>query len=139
MASLGSQDAVADDQPGKTLVGSWVVHVANNLGLPPAVDLTTVNRDGTMTNSDPQFGTGHGVWKRVGDSNFAIKFKTPILLSSPLAPPGSILTVTGTVTVEAGGKTASGPYEAVVRDAAGNILFPFFGMVNFARISIDEE
>jgi hypothetical protein len=138
IASVGAQSAIADDRSGKTLVGSWMVTVSTNLGLPPAINLTTVNRDGTMTNSDSQFGTGHGVWKRVGAGNFAIKFMTPILMTSPLVPPGSILTITGTLTVEQGGATASGPYQAVVRDAFGDIVFPFSGIVEFSRITIDD-
>lgn len=139
LVSAGLQLAVAEDQSGKTLTGSWMVTVNTNLGLPPAVDITTVNRDGTMTNSDALFGTGHGVWKRVGNSAFAIKFMTPMLVTSQMAPPGSILTVTGTVTVDTGGSAASGPYEAVVRDAFGNFVFAFSGIVDFSRITLDGD
>jgi hypothetical protein len=138
IAAAGIQSAAADDQSGKTLVGSWTVLVTSNLGLPPVTDLTTVNRDGTMTNSDAMFGTGHGVWKRVGDSQFAFKFMTPILLTAPLGTPGSILTVTGTLTVDKGGATAFGPYEAVVEHPAIGIELLFEGTVSFARISIGD-
>ena len=138
IVAVGAQDAAADDQSGKTLVGSWTVVVTSNLGLPPVIDLTTVNRDGTMTNSDAMFGTGHGVWKRAGDSQFAFKFMTPILLTASLAPPGSMLTVAGTLTVDKGGATAFGPYEAVVEHPAIGLVLPFAGTVSFARISIDD-
>lgn len=138
IAAAGIQGAAADDQHGKTLVGSWTVLVTSNLGLPPVTDLTTVNRDGTMTNSDAMFGTGHGVWKRVGASRFAFKFMTPILLTAPLAPPGSMLTVSGILTVDQGGATAFGPYDAVVENPAFGFVLPFEGTVSFARISIDD-
>ena len=138
IAAAGVQDAVADDQSGKTLVGSWTVVVTSNLGLPPVTDLTTVNRDGTMTNSDAMFGTGHGVWKRVGKSQFEFKFMTPILLTAALAPPGSMLTVKGTLAVDKGGATAVGPYEAVVEHPVIGLVLPFAGTVTFARISIDD-
>ena len=134
----GLPDATADDKSGKTLVGSWEVLVTNEQGLPPAVDITVVNRDGTMSNSDGIFGTGHGVWKHVGASQFAFKFKTPILANNILGfPPGLMLTVSGTMTVDKGGATASGPYNAVVLDAFGNFFFGFDGRVFFTRISID--
>jgi len=133
----GVNVAMADDSHGKTLVGSWVVVVTSNLSPFPAVDLTTVNRDGTMINTDAQFGTGHGVWKRLGDSRFAIKFMTPIMFTNPFElPPGSMLTVEGTLTVDEGGMTASGSYHAVVVDAFGGLLFPFEGAIAFQRISI---
>jgi hypothetical protein len=144
IAAAGIQSATADDQSGKTLVGSWTVLVTSNLGLPPVTDLTTVNRDGTMTNSDAMFGTGHGVWKRVGKSQFEFKFMTPILLTASLVPPGSgfppgsILTVTGTLAVDKGGATAFGPYEAVVEHPAIGPVMSFAGTVAFARISIDD-
>jgi hypothetical protein len=130
-------DAAANYQPGKTLVGSWEVLITNEQGLPPAVDVTMVNRDGTMSNSDGIFGTGHGVWKHAGASQFAFKFKTPILALNILNfPPGSMLTVTGTLTVDKDGATASGPYTAVILDSAGNSLLGFDGSVFFTRISI---
>ena len=140
IAVAGIPDATADGRSGKTLVGSWEVLVTNEQGLPPAVDITVVNRDGTMSNSDGIFGTGHGVWERVGASQFAFKFKTPILaLNMFNFPPGSMLTVTGTMTVDKGGATASGPYTAVILDAFGNSLFGFDGRVFFTRISIDDD
>lgn len=138
IAVTGIPEATADYQSGKTLVGSWEVVITNEQGLPPAVNITVVNRDGTMSNSDGIFGTGHGVWERAGASQFAFKFKTPILAINILNyPPGSMLTVTGTITVAKGGATATGPYSAVILDSMGNLLFGFDGTVFFTRISID--
>lgn len=137
IVAAGIQSATADDQSGKTLVGSWTVLVTSNFG-PDVTDMTTVNRDGTMTNSDKEFGTGHGVWKRVGESRFAFKFMTPILLTVISLPAGSILTVTGTLTVDKGGATAVGPYEAVIEHPDIGPLVPFNGTVNFTRIRIDD-
>ena len=140
----GFQPAMADES-GRTLVGSWEVFITNNQGLPPALDLSTVNRDGTMTNSDSLFGTGHGAWKRAGNGQFKMKFRTPILAqaSGPpfFFPLGSVLTVTATATVAEDGMTAFGPYEAVIHapDGMGGVVmvFGFNGNVAFSRITID--
>ena len=142
----GFQPALADG-PGRTLVGSWEVFITNNAGLPPALDLSTVNRDGTMTNSDSVFGTGHGVWKRDGDGQFKMRFRTPILATASGPPfffpfpPGSILTVTATATVAVDGMTAFGPYEAVVHapDGSGGVIqvFGFDGDIALSRVTID--
>ena len=135
LALPGSQSALAEGQPGKTMVGSWVVTINSDFG-PPAIDVTTVNRDGTMSNSDALFGTGHGVWRHAGASTFAFKFMTPILVTAGF-PPGAMLTVTGSATVNAGSMAASGPFQATVTDPSGFALFGFSGTVDFARISMD--
>lgn len=135
LALTMAPNALADGKPGKTMVGSWVVTI-NSDQMPPAVDITTVNRDGTMSNSDAMFGTGHGVWKRTGDSNFAFKFMTPILATAGF-PPGTMLTVSGSATVADGAMSATGPFNAVVADASGFVFFGFSGSVDFARITID--
>lgn len=142
----GFQPAVADES-GRTLVGSWEVFITNNQGLPPALDLSTVNRDGTMTNSDSLFGTGHGVWKRAGNGSFKLKFRTPILATAsgpPFSfpfPPGSILTVTATAMVAEDGMTAYGPYQAIVHapDGSGGSVpvFGFDGNIALTRITVD--
>ena len=143
---VGFQPALAD-APGRTLVGSWEVFITNNQGLPPALDLSTVNRDGTMTNSDAVFGTGHGVWRRAGNGQFKMKFRTPILATASGPPfhfpfpPGSVLTVTATAMVAEDGMTAFGPYQAVVHapDGSGGVVlvFAFDGNIAFSRITVD--
>jgi hypothetical protein len=149
LALAGLQTAHADDAFGRTLVGSWEVFITNEQGLPPNLDMTTVNRDGTLTNSDSIFGTGHGAWKRAGSGQFTMKFRTPILATAsgpPFSfpfPQGSILTISATVTVAEDGMSAFGPYQAVVDapdpDGMGG-YFPVFGFngdVAFSRITVD--
>jgi len=143
----GCQSALADDSFGRTLVGSWEVLITNEQGLPPNLDMTTVNRDGTLTNSDSVFGTGHGAWKRTGNGQFAMKFRTPILATAsgpPFSfpfPPGSILTVSAEVMVAEDGMAAFGPYDAVVHapDGSGGfiLVLGFNGNVAFSRITVD--
>jgi hypothetical protein len=135
LAVTGTPSALAGAQPGKTMVGSWVVTINSDFG-PPAIDIATVNRDGTMSNSDALFGTGHGVWKHAGASTFAFKFMTPILMTAGF-PPGAILTVKGSATVNDGAMDASGPFEALVTDPSGFVIFGFSGTVDFARIVIE--
>lgn len=143
----GLQSALADDTFGRTLVGSWEVFITNEQGLPPNLDVATVNRDGTLTNSDSVFGTGHGAWKRTGKGQFAMKFRTPILATASGPPfffpfpPGSVLTVSATVMVAKDGMAAFGPYQAVVHapDGLGGQIpvFDFNGNVAFSRITVD--
>ncbi len=143
----GFPSALADDTFGRTLVGSWEVFITNEQGLPPNLDMATVNRDGTLTNSDSVFGTGHGAWKRTGNGRFAMKFRTPILATasgSPFFfpfPPGSVLTVSAEVMVAEDGMGAFGPYQAVVHapDGLGGQIpvFDFNGNVAFSRITVD--
>lgn len=143
----GVQSALADDSPGRTLVGSWEVFITNEQGLPPNLDMTTVNRDGTLTNSDSLFGTGHGAWKRAGDGQFQMTFRTPVLATAggpPLfVPIGSVLTVTATVTVDEGGMTAIGAYTAEIAQLGGSAFCGFngqcslTGLVAFSRITVD--
>ena len=138
------QPALADE-PGRTLVGTWEVSITNNQGLPPALDLSTVNRDGTMTNSDSLLGTGHGVWKRVGKGQFKMKFRTPILATASgppfFFPLGSVLTVTATAMVAEDGMTAFGPYVAVIHAPNGlggiDLIFGFEGDIALSRLTID--
>lgn len=145
----GFQTALADDTFGRTLVGSWEVYITNEQGLQPNVNMTTVNRDGTMTNSDSIFGTGHGAWKRTRNGQFTMKFRTPILATA-LGPPflfpfplGSVLTVESTVTVANDGLSAFGTYDAAVHvpDGQGSYVpfpvFEFNGTVAFSRITVD--
>lgn len=134
----GAGGALAEHSPGKTLVGAWDVLITNNAGLPPAVDVTVMNRDGTMSNSDPVLGTGHGAWKRLGDGTSSYRFRTPVLITNPFGlPPGTVLTVSGLLTVDEGGMTASGPYEAVAHDPTGAIVLAFDGIVFLTRIMPD--
>ena len=108
VALAGPQAAFADRAPGKTLVGAWEVFIDSNEppagpgeapgdpdGVPDAFDITVINRDGTVSNSDPALGTGHGIWRRLGASQFEVKFKTPVPLVNALQQlPGTTLTVT---------------------------------------------
>lgn len=137
--ATGAQIAAADDSSGRTLVGSWVVGVtAPNTPVPFFVDVTTVNKDRTMLNTNAALGTGHGAWTRTGDSTFAIKFMTPVPLVNPFnAPPGSMLVVTGSVAVDTGGQTASGTYTATLIAPPNTPLFGFGGTIDFSRIVAD--
>jgi len=142
----GARIAAADEYSGRTLVGSWVVRVtAPDTPAPFFVDLTTVNKDRTMLNTNALLGTGHGAWERTGDSTFAIKFMTLIPPVNPFgAPLGATLVVAGSLAVDQGGQTASGAYKAaVILPPAPPAfeppppLFEFEGTIDFSRILVD--
>lgn len=136
-ALAGSQAAVADRSPGKTLVGTWEVTIVSEV-LPPAIDTTVVHRDGTVSNWDPILGVGNGIWRHLGDSRYEVKFKTLVLANNVFGLfPGSTLTVTAVVEVDKKGKTASGPFTAeLVPDE--QTISSFSGNVFFSKMMFDE-
>ena len=160
VALAGFQAAFADRAPGKTLVGAWEVLIDSNEppagpgeapgdpdGVPDAFDITVINRDGTVSNSDPALGTGHGIWRRLGASQFELKFKTPVPLVNALQQlPGTTLTVTTKdLTVHADGMTATGTFFVDVEPnfIPGDPVFggqvpDFGGNITFVRMTFDD-
>jgi hypothetical protein len=54
----------------KSLVGSWTIGVMpDQLGPSPGRNIGTITSDRTMIFTDPEFGTGHGIWKKTGGPN----------------------------------------------------------------------
>jgi hypothetical protein len=149
-ALAGSQAAVADGAPGKTLVGSWDVGIEiappgscpdapSDPPGPGAFNTTIVNRDGTLSNWDPALGTGNGIWRRVGESQFEVKFKTIALLNNIAGVvPGSTLVVTAVLTVDRDGMTAAGPFSADFKPDGANFFDEFCGIVYFSRMTFDD-
>lgn len=156
----GPQAAMADGAPGKTLVGTWEVYIDSMEpptepgepplppdGIPDAFDITVVNRDGTVSNSDPALGTGHGIWRRLGASKFEMKFTTPVPIVNALQQlPGTTLTVTTKdLTVDADGVTATGTFFVDIEPnfipddpVFGGQLPDFAGNITFVRMMFDD-
>lgn len=155
-----SQAAFADGSPGKTLVGTWEVYIDSNEppagegeppgdpdGVPDAFDITVVHRDGTVSNSDPALGTGHGIWRRLGASQFELKFKTLVpFINAFQQLPGTTLTVTTKdLTVHADGMTATGTFFVDVEPnfipddpVFGGQVPDFGGNITFVRMIFDD-
>jgi len=158
IALTGSQAALADRSPGKTLVGTWEVLVfaapdcENVSPLPPpdavpaTVDISVVNRDGTVTNTDPVLGTGHGIWKRVSHSTFKMKFKTPVMFINifDLLPTTTLTISVDNLTVARGGMTAIGTFEADIEPDKSDNPFQsdafgdFCGQIVLNRMTFDD-
>jgi hypothetical protein len=158
LALAGPRAAIADRSPGKTLVGTWEVLVfeapdCENVdpmpppdAVPVTVDITVVNRDGTVTNTDPALGTGHGIWKGVGHSTFKMKFKTPVMFINvfELLPTTTLTINTRDLTVARGGMTAIGTFEADIEPDKSDIpiqsdfLDDFCGQIVFNRMTFDD-
>ena len=137
IGGMGMQDAHAASNKN-SFVGSWtVVGSPNPPGSPMFINLGSIHRDGTVVNSDPVFGGGHGVWKRVGPRSFEVKFLTLVPPNNPFFPPNALITVTGVVTLEDGGQLASGNFDTTFEDALGNLLLTMDGTVTFTRIQFD--
>jgi hypothetical protein len=123
----------ADSAAGqKSLVGSWIVDVMpDQPGPPPVRNLVTTTSDGTTVNTDPEFGTGHGIWKKTGPREFAGKFLTLIPVGHPFGE--GTITVTSTLTVDKDGDTATGPFTTVFD--ATNFQATVTGTVVLTRIT----
>jgi hypothetical protein len=132
LGALTPVDSIAAE---KSLVGSWIIDVMPDPpDLPPGRNIGTFTSDGTMINTDPEFGTGYGIWKKTGRREFAVKFLTLVPVGHP-AGEGAI-TVTSPVTVDKDGDTATGPFTTVV-DAA-NLQATVTGTVVLTRIKFNQ-
>ncbi len=137
-AAWADDGGPVEQKSATTFVGSWVVSgVADGDVVPPFTNVSTVNRDGSLINSDPDFGTGVGVWRRIGPNLFVGKFITMIPDDAGF-PPGASLTVESIVTVADGSGTASGPYLTVIEHPNIGELLSFTGTVSFDRITLGE-
>ena len=136
--AVWADDVEPVEQRIATFVGAWVVSgVADGDVIPPFTNVSTVNRDGSLVNSDPDFGTGVGVWRRIGPNLFVGKFVT-IVPDDAGFPPGALLTVESTVTVADGSGSATGPYVSVIEHPDIGELLSFTGTVSFDRITLGE-
>ena len=83
---LNPQNAIANPN---SIVGSWIVDVTpvGEDVPPPFQNLGTFTQDGGNINSDPSFGGGHGLWKRVSHRKFAVIFKTIVPAGFENNPP----------------------------------------------------
>jgi hypothetical protein len=134
---LHPQNAIADDT---SIVGSWVVQVfLNPPGPPPFKNLGTFTKDGGNINSAPSFGGGHGVWKKVGDRTFAVKFLTlvPPGFDPPFPPETTITISSEPLTLNKEGDELTGPFQTVfTHPTTEEELASFDGAVVLTRITI---
>lgn len=112
---LGPQNALGT---WNSIVGPWIVEVFPDPQ--PAAgsfkNLGVFTPDGGNINTDPAVGTGVGVWERVRNRVFKVKFFTMV---SPFLPensplpfkPGSTTTVTATITLNHKGDRAEGIFD----------------------------
>jgi len=129
LAALMPVDSTADQ---KSLVGSWIVDVMpDQPGPPPVRNIGTITSDGTSVNTDPEFGTGYGIWTQTGSREFATKFLTLIPAGHPFGE--GTITVTATLTVDKDGDTATGPFTTVFD--ATNFKATVTGTVVLTRIT----
>jgi hypothetical protein len=135
--TLHPQQALADDT---SIVGSWVVQVfPNPPGPPPFKNLSTLTKDGGNINYDPTFGGGHGVWEKVGNRTYAVKFLTLVPPGfDPPFPPETTITVSGPLTLNKQGDELTGPFQTVfTHPTTGEEIASFTGTVVLTRITID--
>jgi hypothetical protein len=125
---LGPVDSIASP---KNLVGTWIIDVMpDQPGPPPVRNIGTITSDRTTINTDPEFGTGYGIWDKTGPREFAVKFVT--LIPAAHAFGEGTITVTATLTVDKDGDTATGPFTTIFD--ATNFQATVTGTVLLTRI-----
>ena len=122
---------------GKTFVGSWVVNLESD-AFPPFTNLSSVIKDGIVINTDPVFGTGHGVWKRIGKSEFSVKFIHQVPPDDPAFPVGTSLVVTAELVISKGGSSGSGTFRVVATNPVFGELVFATGMLTAERITLGD-
>jgi hypothetical protein len=131
LGALMPVDSFAAD---KSLVGSWTIDVIpDQPEFPAGRNIGTITSDRTMIITDPEFGTGHGIWKKTGLREFAVKFLALVPVGHPVGE--GTISVTSSVTVDKDGDTATGPFTTVV-DAA-NLQETVTGTVVLTRIKFE--
>jgi hypothetical protein len=132
LGPLAPMDSIAGQ---KSLVGSWIIDITpDQPGPPPARNIGAISSDGTTVNTDPEFGTGYGIWKKTGARKFAVKFLTLIPAGHPVGE--GAITVTATITVDQDGDAATGPFTTVFD--ATNFQATVTGTVVLTRITFDQ-
>jgi hypothetical protein len=132
LSAMTPVDVIAAE---RSLVGSWIIDVMpDQPGPPPGRNVGTITSDRTMIITDPEFGTGHGIWKKTGPREFAVKFLVLVPVGHPVGE--GTITVTSPVTVDKDGDTATGPFTTVV-DAA-DLQETVTGTVVLTRIKFDQ-
>ena len=104
--------------------------------IPPFTNLATLNKEGTIITSDPVTGAGHGAWKQTGRRDFEVKFLE--LIPPDLGfPPGTILTVTASLTIDDSGDEANGTNIGEFSAPGIGVFLVVAGDVSFTRIEVD--
>ncbi len=135
IGAMAPQQAFADHQK-RTIVGSWMVSGTPDFG-DPFENIGSFHRDGTVVNSDPVFGGGHGVWERVGPRRYEVRFLTLVPPNNPFFAPNVVIEVRGVVRLHRGGKTASAPFVTTFTDPNGNLLLTTTGRIELTRITLN--
>ena len=134
LGTMAPRAAFADHQ--RTIVGSWMVSGTPDVGA-PFVNIGTFHRDGTVVNSDPVFGGGHGVWKRVGPRKYEVRFLSLVPPNNPFFAPNVVIEVRGVVRLNRRGKKASAPFVTTFTDPNGNLLMTSTGRIELTRITLN--
>jgi hypothetical protein len=87
-----------------------------------------------MTITDPEFGTGHGIWTKTGPREFAVNFLALVPVGHPVGE--GTITVSSSVTVDKNGNTTTGSFTTVI-DAA-NLHETVTGTVVLTCINFDQ-
>jgi hypothetical protein len=131
--AIGQTAQAGENDRHEKLLGSWAVDVSTaTQGTFPA--LLTFTAGGGVIADEPPFPfetSAHGNWISVGRREVAYTFVA--LIGSAEGP----LSGVGTLRLNAGEGTWSGPFKVEVTDASGNVTFSDRGTFSLTRIAVE--
>lgn len=113
------------------LAGVWEIAGVPDpvFGIPPFANVTTIGRDGSIVNVDPELGSSVGESFRSGPRTYTAGFFGYLDVGVP-----ATYEVSSTLTLSSL-DAFSGPFRTRVFDLAGNFLFEYEGNVSGKRLS----
>jgi hypothetical protein len=137
LAACAPTAQVAENKQVEKLLGSWNADITTlNQGTFPA--LMTFTSDGSViaAESPIQFeSSGHGNWNNKTSGDVAYTFTA--LYGSEEGKNTGKLKVVGTLNMDSGKDSWSGPFKIDVFDASGQVIFTDNGTVNLTRIAVE--
>jgi hypothetical protein len=128
LARAQNATPAAGGMAGHPLVGSWIIN--DPTGSP---SITAFTADGIVVDTETQGGVGIGSWAITGDNTAAFTFAIPLAGGAQQG----LIVIRGTLTVDAAGKTLSGPYSFTVTSNTGAVLASGNGQVTGTRLPVE--
>ena len=137
LAACAPTAQAAENNQAEKLLGSWNADITTpNQGTFPA--LMTFNSDGSViaAESPIQFeSSGHGNWNNKSSGEVAYTFIA--LFGSEEGKNTGKLRVVGTLNIDSGKDSWSGPFKIDVFDANGQVIFTDNGTLSLTRIAVE--
>jgi hypothetical protein len=134
-ALLGALIPADSAAAGKTIVGSWIIHVTPestipDIGVPlPFVNFGVNTSDRLIINSDTAGLVQFGDWIKLGDHRYGVTFRG--------SSPGGTVKVRATVQLSRDGEAFDGPFMTEIFDGGATLQLSIFGQVHAERTHVE--